>query len=126
MLYSFSILAAIISVLLLATIVMLNVLESKEELELFRYLGIKEKDAQSTFIVQSLLHGVIAFVMSSIEIVVVDIMIMKLLGNTFGHSLKYSFNPLPIAITFVIAIIISFATSLAMVKLLSSQRKNQG
>jgi ABC-type lipoprotein export system ATPase subunit/ABC-type lipoprotein release transport system permease subunit len=123
MLYSFSILAAIISVLLLATIVMLNVLESKEELELFRYLGIKEKDAQSTFIVQSLLHGVIAFAMSAIEIVVVDIMITKLLGNTFGHSLKYSFNPLPIAITFVIAIIISFVTSLVMVKLLSRQRR---
>ena len=123
MLYSFSVLAGIISVLLLATIVMLNILESREELELYRYIGIKENDAQSTFIVQSLLHGLIAFLMSSIEIVVVDVIITKMLGNTFGHSLKYTFNPLPLVITFAISIVISFITSFVMVKLLSRPKK---
>lgn len=121
MLYSFSALAGIISVLLLATIVMLNVMESKDELELFKYIGINERDAQSTFVVQAVLHGLVAFLMSSIEVVVVDIMITKMLGNSFGYTLKYSFNPLPIVIMFVIAILISLITSFVMVKILSKK-----
>ena len=124
-LISFSLLATIISILLLSTIVMLNVIENKDELTLFYYLGIKDRDVHSTFIHQSLLHGLIAFALASIEIVVVDIMISKILGDMMSSSFAYQFNIIPIAVVFVVAIFVSVLTSFVVVKLLSKKKKRK-
>lgn len=123
-LIAFSVLASIISILLLSTIVMLNVIENKDELELFHYLGIKKSDAESTYIYQALLHGMIAFLMSAIEIVVVDIIISKLLGYMISSSFSYSFNPLPIIVVFLVAIFMSVLTSFTVTKLLSRKKRH--
>ena len=103
---------------------MLNVIENKDELELFHYLGIKKSDAESTYIYQALLHGIIAFLMSAIEIVVVDIIISKLLGDMISSSFSYSFNPLPILVVFLVAIFMSVLTSFTVTKLLSKKKRH--
>lgn len=124
-LYSFSALAGIISVLLLATIVMLNVIENKDEIELFRYLGISKRDCDSTFIVQALVHGFVAFLLAAIETITVDIMISKLLGMTFGSALTYSISYIPLIAIFVLSIVISFITSFVMVKILNVKKRRK-
>ncbi|MCR5332600.1 MAG: ABC transporter ATP-binding protein [Bacilli bacterium] len=122
-LIAFSVLATIISVLLLSTVVMLNVIESKDELNLFYYLGIRIKDSQSTFVVQSLLHGLVSFALAAIEIVLVDVILSKKLGDMVMASVKYQFNPLPLLIVFGISIFVSAITSYVVVKLITKKKR---
>ena len=122
-LIGFSVLASLISILLLGTVVLLNVLESKEEIYLFTVVGLRQKEIDSLFIYQSLIQGFIAFLLSSIELVVVDYVVSKALGDTLHTSLRYSFNFLPIGVIFLFSIILPFITSSALVKILSKKDK---
>ena len=121
-LIGFSVLSSLISILLLGTVVLLNVLESKDEIRLFNVIGIKQKDINSLFIYQSLLQGLIAFAFSAIELVVVDFVITKALGESMHTSLVYSFNFLPIGVIFLFAIILPLITSLVLVKILNKRK----
>ena len=123
-LIGFSILSSIISILLLGTIVLLNVLESKDEIRLLKIIGIRQKDIESTFVYQSVIQGLVAFAFSAIELVVVDYVISKALGNTLNTSVGFSLNILPIAVVFLVATILPFFTSLVMIKYLSKKRIN--
>ena len=118
-LMGFSILSSLISILLLGTVVLLNVLESKDEIGLFNIIGIKQKDIDSIFVYQSLIQGLIAFVLSAVELIVVDFVISKALGNVLHTSLSYSFNILPILIVFLFAVILPLVTSFVLVKSLT-------
>ena len=121
-LIGFSILASLISILLLGTVVLLNVLESKDEIYLLKVIGIKQKDIDSLFVHQSLLQGIIAFIFSSIELVVVDFVITKALGESMHTSLIYSFNAFPIIVIFLFAILLPFITSKLLVKFLHKRK----
>ena len=118
-LIGFSILSSLISILLLGTVVLLNVLESKDEIRLFNVIGIKQKDINSIFVYQSVIQGLIAFALSAIELVVVDFVISKALGDVLHTSLSYSFNFLPILIVFLFAVILPLLTSFVLVKSLT-------
>ena len=121
-LIGFSVLASLISILLLGTVILLNVLESKDEIYLLKVIGIKQKDIDSLFVHQSLLQGIIAFIFSSIELVVVDFVITKALGESMHTALIYSFNYIPIIIIFLFAIILPFLTSKILVKFLNKRK----
>lgn len=121
-LIGFSILASLISILLLGTVVLLNILESKEEIYLFNVVGIKQKDINSLFVFQSVLQGVISFVFSSIELVIVDFLISKALGERINANIGYSFNALPIAVVFIFAILLPYLTALILTKFLSKKK----
>lgn len=123
-LIGFSILASLISILLLGTVVLLNVLESKDEIRLFEVIGIKNKDINSLFVYQSIIQGMVAFVFSAIELVVVDFVISKALGDTLHTSLSYSFNFLPIGIVFIFALLLPYLTSSLLVRVLMKKNKN--
>lgn len=121
-LIGFSILASLISILLLGTVVLLNVLESKDELFLFNVVGIKQKDIDSLFVYQSIIQGLIAFTLSSVELVIVDYVISKALGERMNTTLSYSFNVMPILIVFLFAFILPYLTSLILIKILSKKK----
>ena len=110
-LIGFSVLASLISVLLLGTTILLNILESKDEIKLMTYIGITQKDIRSTFMVQSLIQGLISFVVSAVEIVVVDFVISYALKDLLGGSLQFTLNVRPIMVTFVLAVTMSILTS---------------
>ena len=122
-LIGFSVLSAIISILLLGTVVLLNVLENKDEIRLLQVIGIRDRDIHSLFIYQSVIQGLIAFAFSSIELIVVDFVISKALGASLGTSLGYTFNFLPIGIVFLFAVILPFLTSLIMVRVLFKKKR---
>ena len=121
-LIAFSVLASLISIMLLGTIVLLNVLESKDEINLFRVIGIKKKDINSMFLYQSLLQGLIAFVVASIEIVLVDFVISKALGESMHVAIGYSFNFVPILVILAFAIVIPLLTTLFIVRISEKKR----
>lgn len=123
-LIGFSILSTIISILLLGAIVLLNVLESKDEIRLLRILGIRQKDIESTFIYQSVLQGLVAFVFSAIELVIVDYVISKAIGSSLATNISLKLNALPIAVVFLVSTILPFLTSLGMIKILSKKKIN--
>ena len=124
-LIGFSILASLISVLLLGTTILLNVLESKQEIKLMNYIGINQKDIRSTFVTQALLQGLISFLVSAVEIVVVDYVISYALKDMLGSAMNYSINMKPIIVIFLISIFMSLVTSFLVTKWLIRQKSNK-
>lgn len=121
-LIGFSILSTFISILLLGTVVLLNILESKEEIKMFEIIGIKQKDINSLFMTQSLLQGLAAFLISAIEIVIVDYIISFSLETSLHVSLNYSLNAIPLLVVFTFAVIIPISVSIIITKFLSLKR----
>ncbi len=121
-LISFSILATIISILLLGTVLMLNITESKDEIELFRHLGFKRSDINSTFTNQAILQGLIAFVVSSIELIVVDFVISFILGDYLNIGFQFSLNTKPILLVFLMALILPYLISKIMLFYLTRRK----
>lgn len=124
-LISFSILATVISILLLGTVLMLNITESKDEIELFKYLGFKRKDINSTFVTQAVMQGLISFVVSAFELIVVDLIMSFMLGDYLNIGFKFSLNAKPILLVFLMAIILSFAISKVMLLYLNRKKMLQ-
>ena len=104
----FSILALIISILFLGTVVMLNILESKNDVNLLKVLGIKKKDSDSCFVVQALVQGLISFFVSSFELIFVDIFLSVAIGKKLGIGFNFSFNSLPVLVILIVSIVVPF------------------
>lgn len=118
----FSALASIISMLLIGTVVMLNIIESKNEIYLFHFLGIKRSDINSCFVVQSIVQGLISFVISAIELIFVDIVMSYAIGDALGIGFSFSLNSLPVLVIFLIAIFIPILVSNFMLLILNFGR----
>lgn len=114
----FSILAAIISILLLGTTMMLNIIENKNDIKLLSLLGIRSNEINSIFIVQSVIQGLISFIVSSFELIVVDILMSYLLGDMLGIGFRFSFNSAPILVVFLISVLVPMIVSFVLIFLL--------
>ena len=115
----FSLLASIISVLLLGTIMMLTIIESENDIHLFGLLGVKKKDINSFFVVQSVVQGLISFAVSSVELIGVDFVMSYLLGNMLNISFKFSFNSKPVLVIFLIAVFVPIIISKVLLLILN-------
>ena len=115
----FSLLASIISVLLLGTIMMLTIIESKNDINLFSLLGIKKHDINSCFVVQSIVQGLISFFISSFELIGVDFVMSYMLGNMLNIGFKFSFNSKPVLAIFLMSILVPFIVSNSLLLLLN-------
>ena len=115
----FSLLASIISVLLLGTIMMLTIIESENDIRLFSLLGVKKSDINSCFVVQSVVQGMISFFVSSLELVGVDFVMSYMLGNILNIGFKFSFNSKPVLIIFLIALLVPIIISKVLLLLLN-------
>jgi ABC-type antimicrobial peptide transport system permease subunit len=118
----FSLLASIISILLLGTIMMLTIIESKNDILLFGLLGVKKRDINSCFVVQSVVQGLISFLVSSIELIGVDFAMSYLLGNMLNIGFKFSFNSKPVLIIFLMAVFVPLVVSNLMLLILNRKR----
>ena len=98
---------------------MLNITESKNEIDLFNYLGIKRRDINSTFVNQAIVQGLISFVVSAFELVVVDIVLSYILGDYLNIGFKFSINGKPILIVLLMAIILPLLISKLMLSYLT-------
>ena len=118
----FSLLASIISILLLGTIMMLTIIESKNDITLFGLLGVKKRDVNSCFVVQSVLQGLISFFISSVELIGVDFVMSYMLGNMLSIGYKFSFNSKPVLIIFLMAVFVPMLVSRVLLLILNRKR----
>lgn len=119
----FSVLAAVISILLLGTTMMLNIIESENDIKLMTFLGIKRSNINSCFVTQSVIQGLISFIVSSIELIIVDILMDYMLSDKLGIEFKFSLNTKPVLIIFLIAILVPIIVSRILLFLLNLKRR---
>lgn len=115
----FSILAAVISILLLGTTMMLNIIESENDIKLLTFLGIKRSNINSYFVTQSVIQGMISFIVSSIELILVDFLMGYMLSDQLGVEFKFSLNGKPVLIIFLIALFVPIVVSRLLLFLLN-------
>ena len=117
----FSILASVISILLLGTTTMLTIIESKSDVNLLKLLGIRTSDIDLCFIVQATIQGLISYMISSLELIIIDIMINYMFGNMFKVGLNFSLNIRPLFIVLVFALFIPIFVSGIMLLILNKK-----
>lgn len=118
----FSLLASIISVLLLGTIMMLTIIESKNDIKLLDLLGIKRRDINSCFVVQSVVQGLISFFISFLELIIVDFVMSYLLGNMLSIGFKFTFNSKPVLVILLLSILVPIVVSKFLLLVLNRRR----
>ena len=115
----FSILASVISILLLGTTMMLSIIESENDIKLFNLLGIRKSHINSCFVVQSVIQGLISFFISSTELIAVDLVMSYMLSDTLGIDFKFSLNGKPVLVILLIAVFVPIIVSRVLLFLLN-------
>lgn len=122
-LFSFAFVASCISFLLLAMVVFLNVIESKNEIDCFKLIGLNEKNTRKIYIFETLLYGLYAFFLSSLEVAFFDIVLSKAIGSIFKSSNSLSINLFPIALLLFFAITLTTSVAFMVCKTLIKTKK---
>lgn len=122
-LIAFSLLAVIISVILLGTNISLSIEESRGEMDILANIGIQDRDIKSLFVTQAVLQTLIAFLVSTVELLVADISLSKVLDSLMSTSSVYYFNPLPILIVFALSILLAVIVSRVVILFLLKKKK---
>lgn len=110
----FSLVATIISVMLLIMSNYLFVIENTKDIALARCLGIKKKESGKILIYHSMIIAFISFVIASIEIVLATLLISFEMNRNFYTGFSINFNPLSFLSMFVLGFVVSLLTSLMM------------
>ena len=111
-----SISSILIAGLLLSMCNYLHYNEIKKDIGLSRCLGISKKESEKFVYFHSLLLSLGAFFISSIELLVICIVINKSMGDIFYIQSTFSFNPLALLYMFILAISIALLSSLVIKK----------
>ena len=108
----FSIIAVVISTLLLTICNYLYILENKKDIGLVRCLGINKKEARKFVVTHSVIMCFISFFLSSIELFLISILISYEMSKQLGTAFAFSFNPYSLIYMFALAFTISVLSSL--------------
>ena len=110
----FSMVATVISVLLLTICNYLYVLEGRKEIALARCLGVNKKESRKFVFWNSLVQCFVSFVVASIELFVISIIANFEMSKSLSVGFAFSFNPLSLLPMFGLALIISLFSSVVM------------
>lgn len=119
----FSILATAISILLLGTTMMLTLIENKHEIRLLKLLGINNYDINTCFVVQSIIQGLISLFTSSLELIFMDYLLSKSLGERLGIGVSFTLNIRPIFVICMVAIFVPILVSSFLLAILNRKSK---
>ena len=110
----FSVIAVIISILLLSICNYLYILENKKDIGLVRCIGVSKKEARKFVVTHSVIMTFISFVLSSFELLGSSILISFELSQQMGTGFEFSFNPMSLVYMFALAFSISLLSSLSI------------
>ena len=110
----FSIIAVVISTLLLSICNYLYILENKKDIGLVRCIGVVKKESRKFVIIHSTIMCFISFLLSSIELVLISFIISKEMSKQTGTSFSFSFNAMSLVYMFALAFTISIISSLVI------------
>lgn len=110
----FSIIAVLISIMILTISNYLHIIESRKEIGLARCIGVNKKEAKKFLYAHSAILCIVSFVLSAIELVGLSLFISYILADNLGGGFSFSFNPFALLLMLVIAMVISIFSSLIM------------
>ena len=110
----FSLVATVISVLLLTICNYLYVLEGRKEIALARCLGVNKRESRKFVFWNSIMQCFISFLVASFELVCISVIANYEVAQTFALGFSFSFNPLSLLPMFGLALIISIFSSAIM------------
>lgn len=123
-LLAFSLIALVISLLLLGTIVLISINENKDDINLLHYLGLSRHQIHGVFEVQTLLRGLLAFLVSFVEMVAIENVLSYSMGQMF-HFNKFTFSLTlwPIIIILICATFLPVLLTKLILLILSKRKK---
>ena len=123
-LLAFSVISLIISFLFLGTMVLLSINESKDEIKMFNYLGIGGGQVRSLFRNQTFLRCMIAFLISSIELIAIENILTLVLNKTLHVStFTFSITLFSLFIVLICATIVPLIITQLILLVVSKRKK---
>ena len=110
----FSLVATIISILLLTICNHIYIIESRKEIALARCIGVNKKESQKFLYYHSLMQCLISFVIASIELFVISLVANLEIGKTLSLGFSFSFNPFALIPMLILAVLIGYSSSFIM------------
>ena len=113
---SFSIIAVIISTMLLSICNYLYVFENRKDIGLVRCIGVTKQEAKKFVLTHSMMMCLVSFILSSFELLLISLIISKELSRQMGNSFSFSFEPMALVYMFGLAFAISLISSLLIAR----------
>ena len=110
----FSMVATLISVLLLTICNYLYVLEGRKEIALARCLGVNKRESRKFIFWHSLMQCFVSFLVASIELIVISVVANFEVSQSLSLGFAFSFNPVSLLPMFGLAFIIALFSSALM------------
>ena len=110
--FCFSIIATLISTILLAVCNYLHTIEIKQDIGLSRCVGITKKESIKFLLSHSVIMCLISFFLSVIEIVLISFVTSESVAMVLKTSFSFSFNPMAIVVMFALSLSLSILTTI--------------
>lgn len=106
----FSLVALVISSLLLSISNYLHIFENRKDIGLARCIGINKKEARKFLYFHSGFSGLVSFMLAAVELLAFNIIMSLEMTSMLGVSSSFSFNPLALALMLLVALLISLVS----------------
>ena len=110
----FSMVATVISILLLTICNYLYVIEGRKEIALARCIGVNKRESRKFLFWHSIVQCFVSFLVSSIELIAISIIANFEVAQTLSLGFAFSFDPFALVPMFVLALVIAVFSSAFM------------
>ncbi len=106
----FSVIATIVSTILLAVCNYLHILEMKQDIGLARCIGIDKIESIKFLLTHSVIMCLISFILSTFEILLISIVTSSSIATALNSSFNFTFEPFSLLAMFALAFFLSIIT----------------
>lgn len=110
-LFAFSLIAVLISIFLLSVSNYLHALEIRKDIGLSRVIGVSQKESNKFVYMHSLLMSGLSFVFSSVELLMINLVIEKAISDYFYLSFSYQLSFNAFIYMFILSMLIALISS---------------
>ena len=110
----FSMVATVISILLLTICNYLYVIEGRKEIALARCIGVNKRESRKFLFWHSIVQCFVSFLVSSVELIAISIIANFEVAQTLSLGFAFSFDPFALVPMFVLALVIAVFSSAFM------------
>ncbi len=110
----FSMVATVISVLLLTICNYLYIIEGRKEIALARCIGVNKKESKKFLFWHSFMQCLISFVVASIELLAISLVANFEVANSLSLGFAFSFDPIALLPMLVLSLVIALFSSVFM------------
>ena len=112
----FSMVATLISILLLTICNYIYIIEGRKEIALARCIGVSKRESQKFLFYHSLVQCLISFLVASVELLLISVVANFEIGASLSTGFSFTFNPICLLPMFLLALFIGLISSFVMSK----------